>query len=38
MSGEAPEEPEQCWTCGGDWEICRHGDPAPSTTGQENER
>jgi hypothetical protein len=28
MSGEAPEEPESCWTCGGDWEECRHNEPS----------
>ena len=26
MSGEAPEESESCWTCGGEWEACRHGE------------
>lgn len=24
MSGEAPQDPEPCATCGGDWEECRH--------------
>ena len=28
--GEAPEESEPCWTCGKDWDECKHGDEGES--------
>jgi hypothetical protein len=24
MPGEAPQEAEPCYTCGGDWDLCKH--------------